>query len=1144
MSKRSENWWIMVMILLMSTTMYQPLFSQSEPRVPNFRNDRLQSYEEIWVQVSGKLALCSHSDKGSINLTVGGGKPPYTFKWNTNETTKDRSNLNAGTYTVWITDSEGKVFQQSIVIQPPFPFILNPVEKKDATCGSGNDGYAKISVKIGRNDFDPEKPPYKVSWSNGLKDVMEANNLTPGTYVVKVADKFNCEVSVSFEIKAGAQGISVSESIEIISCASPNSGKIQLNVQGGIPPYTYLWSNGATTKDLSGISAGIYQVQIKDNSGCTFQGSYTVASSSAIQVAETLSMPSCGVNPSGSIKLNVSGGTAPYTYQWNTGSNQSQLLNLAAGTYSVKVTDAQGCVIEKQYTLSNQSSLTISYSQKQDVLCFGQNSGKIDLAVSGASGTVQALWSDGVTSLSRTNLAPGNYSVTIKDAFCEVSSSFQISGPTEPLTASVSLQNPSCSGNDGRIILSTKGGTAPYTYKWSNGATTKDLSGLSEGKFTVDITDKNGCTYQASFDLVSPMPLSIEEVVKNPTCEGNADGSISLKISGGNAPYAYLWSNGSSQPTLQTLAAGTYKVKITDNTGCAVEKEYTLKSQSELKLISFQKQDVSCFGINTGKIELNVTGAAGSWQVLWSDGATSLNRDNLAPGTYSVKIKDSYCEISSAFQILGPSEALSVSSALQNPSCSGGDGKITLDPKGGTAPYAYRWSNGAIAKDLSGLGQGKYSVTITDKNGCSIQKEFELTSPAAITVEANLKDPSCAGNSDGSISLTIAGGNAPFTYLWSNGSTQSALQNVADGSYKVKVTDQTGCAVEKEFILKNQSQLTVTVMRVDPVSCSGGDDGRIVLNVTGAKGALTVKWEDGSTGLERSNLKSGTYRVQISDESTCAISNELKVEEQEELQARIQNTFEMDCNLGQLKGKAWVEIVGGKAPYEIRWLNGDQKTNEIAFEQDGILKVRVTDALGCQVETQTQVKFPDFNYQGGARLDFEIRKIEFSTDTTVLVDEEIMFESDISPEFISWEWDFGDGQKSTERNPIHVYKMAGTFEVVLTGMDVYGCSLKELNKVVVSLPEEMMVIPNAFSPNGDNLNDVFIPKMKGIKDFSLQVFNVWGEKLYVGVGIEALGWDGTYKGQMVPAGNYIYRIDYTTVSGSKKTATGSVSLIR
>jgi gliding motility-associated-like protein len=920
MKMRSKNWLVVILVAAMSSFLHYPLFSQTSFKFPSFKNERIQSMDEIWVQVSGKLALCSHSERGTINLTVGGGKPPYSFKWNTNESTQNRTNLNAGTYTVWVTDSEGRVRQERIVIQPPFPLVLNPVVKKDATCGSGNDGYAKISVKIGRNDYDPAKPPYKISWSNGLQDVWEVNNLTPGTYVVKVADKFNCETSISFEIKAAATAITASGTVENPTCESPNSGKISLNVQGGQPPLTYLWSNGAITKDLSGLSAGNYQVRITDSKGCIIQSSFAVTSPQAVQLDSKMTQPSCEGSLSGEIEVQTSGGKAPFTYLWNTGQITSKLSGLGAGTYSVRVTDASGCTAEKQFVLSYQSSLKIASSTKQDVTCFGSAVGKIDLVLSGASGAIQVAWSDGSTALNRTNLAPGSYSVSIKDQFCEISSTYQIVGPSAALSTSASIQNPTCAGNDGRINLNPQGGTAPYSYRWSNGLLTKDVSGLGPGRYQVDITDKNGCTFQASYDLASPLPISLELDIREPSCQGKSDGMLALKVTGGNAPYTFLWSNGATQNSIQNLAAGTYKVKITDNTGCSVEKEY---------------------------------------------------------------------------------------------------------------------------------------------------------------------------------------------------------------------------------ILTNQSQLTVSVLNLQPVSCSGGNDGKIVLGITGAKGAFKIKWEDdNSSSLERTNLKAGTYTVLISDESNCQVTNRIQVEEVQELQARIETSLNVDCTVGTVTGLAWVAIQGGKEPYSISWNTGPTAdTREINFFTSGILKVTIQDALGCKVVTEAKVDFPNQSTEG-SRIDFQYRKLTITNDPEVMVQEEIIFESEIAPEFIAWEWEFGDGFKSTEKNPVHVFEKPGQYEVKLTGIDKFGCNTVETNEVLVNSQEEMMVIPNAFSPNDDGLNDTFKPKMRGITEYNVQVFNNWGEKIFFATGVESEGWDGTYKGQKLPAGNYIYRIDYVNWEGVQKTTSGSLILIR
>lgn len=664
--------------------------NQIHAQTGDLANGRSNNYDAMWVEVGGKLALCSHNERGNITLTVHGGKPPYKFKWNNNDTTQNRTNLNAGSYTVLITDSEGQILRQQILIQPPYPLILNPIEKKDATCSSGQDGYAKISIST----YHESRAPYTITWSNGLKDIWEADNLAPGTYFVTVSDKFNCEIKTSFDILSKAEGLTVTESIQDVSCSGTNSGKIELNVFGGVYPYTYNWSNGATSQNLIGIGAGSYQVVIKDAQGCSFQAVFTVKAAKEIQ---------------------------------------------------------------------------------------------------------------------------------------------------------------------------------------------------------------------------------LREEILHPSCEGKADGSINLAVSGGRAP---------------------------------------------------------------------------------------------------------------------------------------------------------------------------------------------------------------------------------FTYQWSNGSTQQFVENLNAGNYKVRITDAAGCAVDRQFSLINQSNLKIDAIEVTPVSCEGKDDGTIRLSITGAKGELKIEWlDDPSAPADRSNLKAGTYQVKIMDESGCELNQEISVQQNTPLQARIESALEMNCETGEMKGRAWVKVSGGKMPYSFQWSNPNLNGDKIEFFQSGVLKVAVMDALDCEIVAEATITLPNLGNQS-SRLNFDYRKLVINNEPEVLVDEEIIFESEISSEFIALEWEFGDGEKSSEENPIHVFRAPGSFLVRLTGYDSYGCDQQKSSEIIVRQPKELMAIPNAFTPNGDGLNDTFIPKMNGIVEFRLQVFNLWGEQLFEGAGIQSKGWDGTYKGQLIPAGNYIYRIDYVTWEGHRKSANGSVTLIR
>lgn len=317
-----------------------------------------------------------------------------------------------------------------------------------------------------------------------------------------------------------------------------------------------------------------------------------------------------------------------------------------------------------------------------------------------------------------------------------------------------------------------------------------------------------------------------------------------------------------------------------------------------------------------------------------------------------------------------------------------------------------------------------------------------------------------------------------------------------------------------------------------------------MVKVSGAKGASKLIWSDGVEGqTERKDLKAGTYTIKALDDSDCSVSVSVLVEEATKIQARIETALDIDCEEGKASGVAWVSIQGGKEPYLITWNTSNSNSREINFNTSGVLKATVTDALGCTVETEAQVDFPNQNTQG-SRLDFNYRKLVFTSDARVMVEEEILFESEIAPAFIAWEWEFGDGNKSTEKDPIHIFANAGEYDVKLIGYDLFGCSMEEINSIQVTSPTELISIPNAFTPNGDGLNDTFIPKIRAFSSFQLEVFNSWGEKLFITNSLESKGWDGTYKGQLAPAGNYLYHITLATPEGQLVNRTGGIILIR
>jgi gliding motility-associated-like protein len=642
--------------------------------------------------------------------------------------------------------------------------------------------------------------------------------------------------------------------------------------------------------------------------------------------------------------------------------------------------------------------------------------------------------------------------------------------------------------------------------------------------------------------------ISVKVSGKLALCSHSDKGLILLDITGGKAPYTFRWNTFETTKDRSNLNAGTYTVYITDAEGVKHTERIVIQPPYPLILDQINTKDATCGSASDGYAKISVKiGRGEPYKIFWSNGLKDVwEASNLAPGAYSVTVSDKLnCDVTVSFEIKSAAPGILVTDQVQLPSCSGlPDGKINLSVSGGVAPYSYKWTNGSTSKDLNSIAAGDYQVQITDQKGCTFQKSFKVDAPVSMNLSTSSKPASCEGNTDGAIVLAVSGGTTPYTYVWNTGATSKDVLNLSSGNYSVKVTDASGCIVEKQVVISTLSTLEVNLIESTNASCAGNADGQIQLGVKGAFGKYSVTWSDGTSGdLTRNNLKAGSYQITVTDERGCGITKSFQLTEPQALNARIESVLDVDCAIGSIEGVAWVSIQGGKEPYRITWNTGDIDKREINFSKSGIIKVQITDAGGCTIETETKVDFPIQTTQGG-RIAFNYRKLEINSEAEVQVSEDIIFESVISDEFIAWEWEFGDGEISQDKDPIHHFEKAGLFDVILKAYDIYGCASQESKTIQVSNPAELVVMPNAFTPNGDGLNDTFIPKIKAVSSFTMDVFNTWGERIYSTNSLESKGWDGTSKGQILPASNYLYRITYASSDGRQFEKTGGITLIR
>jgi len=895
------------------------------------------------IQITTQDESCPDSNDGEASVVVTGGLPPYTYAWPPFAATGSTiTGLNSGTYDLVVTDASG--------CSETVPYTINQepdwVSSQTAThvsCAGGNDGEITTTLLTGGT------PPYTYLWSPGGETTENISGLTQGTYTLTVTDDLSCQFTLPSVTVSQPTPIVITEAHVNVTCDGLENGSINISVSGGTAPYTYLWSNGATTQDISGLAAGFYLVTVTDDNGCTASLPITIIDGSTLNVSFFSATASCG-DSNGGIDLTVTGGSGNYAYNWQPGGQTTQdVSGLPAGIYTVIVTDnVLGCADTMDIFINNTPGHTVDGAVTDGSNCVS-NDGSVDVTVTDGSGDFTFSWSNGATTEDISGLASGTYVVTVTDNVtgCIAFGSFDVQSGNEIIVASA-LTQPSCGLLNGAINLTVSGGSGPYTFAWSNGATTEDLSGLGSGIYAVTITDANGCTSDESFNLSEQGGPDVAAVVNSPNCAGNNNGSINLTLTGGVGPFSFNWSNGATTEDLTGLGGGTYNVIITDlGSGCQVIESYTLNTPSFLGGY-VNVTPAGCAGDLGGAIDVTMFGGTPPYSFVWNPGnITTEDLTGLAGGTYSVTVTDGVgCSIS-GFIVVGESAPIVINETVNNVSCSGAaDGSISLVVSGGVGGFTFDWQpGGQTTQNISGLSGGTYDVTVTDADGCTQTGSYVVVEPATFNLNPSFTDATCQGNCDGAASVSVTGGSLPYSYVWTpNVGSGPSVSNLCGGSYQVLVTDANGCSDVAQFTISdNQIQVSINATNA---SCNGDCDGVVTATITGNNPPFSNVWlETGGTGLTESGLCAGTYTIEVTDGIGCTIQQTVTVTEPDPILITLDVT-DVTCNGGS-DGAIDMTVSGGTAPYIYQWFPGGQTTEDISNLPAGDYSVVVTDANGC-----------------------------------------------------------------------------------------------------------------------------------------------------------------------------------------------------
>ncbi len=1059
--------------------------------------------------------------------------------------------LAAGTYDVKVTDANGSVKTIiGIIITQPSGITATISAQTNVSCAGSATGSATVTASGGIGTLT-------YSWNTiPIQTTATAIGLTAGTYTVTITDANTCSIQKQAIIMEPNSVLTSIASQTNVLCYENNTGSATILASGGTGILTYSWDTipAQSTATATGLLAGTYNVTVTDANGCSKAQMVIITEPSAglTSMVSNSTNVSCFGGNDGSGTITVSGGTVPYYYSWNTVPTQtlSKATGLKAGNYSVAITDTNGCSITTSVTITEPAVMTASITAQTNVFCSGNNTGSATVTATGGTAPFTYSWNTTPiqTSDVAVNLAIGTYTVTVTDSKgCTTSTQATITEPNEIVTSIASQTNVDCFGKStGAVTVLASGGTETLTYSWDTipVQTSLNATGLIAGTYHLTVTDANNCTKIQPVTITQPADITIAtDLEKDITCFNDANGAINITITGGTLNYNYAWTkNGTAYATsedLANLSPGIYVVTVSDTNNCGPKTAtFTITEPPILAVSLVSKTNILCFGESTGAINVNATGgtpAISGYNFAWTgpNGFTSSNKDlvGIAAGTYNLAVTDiSGCSKSLSVTLSQPTAIVLTATTTPIICYSANDASITLAINGGITPYAIVWSNLGAGTFQDNLSAGDYLITVTDSNNCSKTLNVNIPEAPIFTINPVVKNITCFGDENGSINLNIVGGILPIKLVWDDNSTAGNVRNnLGPGSYTVTIVDSKPCSIKRTFIILEPQLLALSANVTNAFDCDNANSGAINLLVAGGTAPFTYSWSNGITTEDLANVPAGNYLVTVKDANDCSKQAQYSINRPPPIITEVVTKTEFDCDAKYIKQNFVAQVSGGVTPYLFEWSSGTVSgaNNEIMnTSQNGTVILYVTDAIGCKSNYSFNVKLQSLGTPS-----YNASSYYYSTFGSYSINDPIQFTNTATGDYISVAWDFGDGSVSTDPNPVHIFINPKDYVVTQTVTYPFGCIYVQKTTFIVE-KGYLLVVPNAFTPNDDKINDTFRPVTKALKNVRLDIYDTWGSLIYSEKADVLRGWDGKIKGFKAENGNYFCKVSGETFYGT------------
>ncbi|MFH2142092.1 MAG: PKD domain-containing protein, partial [Bacteroidota bacterium] len=865
-----------------------------------------------------------------------------------------------------------------------------------------------------------------------------------------------------------------------------------------------------------------------------------------------------------STTVNTSINPAYITYLWDNGSTTSSITDAPTATTTYNVTITHECFPDTvlSMTLTVIPDLGAGFSATDYGVCIGQTITFTFTDTAGVNANYAWTFNGGNPASGN---AQGPYNVTwntagtynvslhVDDSGCFGDSTVQViifPYPSLTFTPVDALCFGSC---DAEITAIPNGTAVPYTYIWNDpGAqTTETITGLCPGTYNVTATNANGCSVTGSSSVSQPTQVTANASGTNETCFGISDGTATVNASGGTGTYSYLWSNGDSTQSINSLSSGTYTVTVSDQNGCTTTSSTTISSPLAPLASTISGTDITCFGFINGTVNLEVTGGTTPYSYIWNSGQATQDLNNVPPGTYNVTVTDfNGCTITQSIILSEPTQ-ITYTTTTTPASCFGGsDGNATIIVSNGTPPYTYFWSNGGMGSSLNNIQPGIYSVTVTDNQGCTVSASATVLEPDKVIASIGSDRWICIGETT-TLNTSATGGTPGYTYQWCHGPTGNSIDvsPIITTQYCVKAIDINDCESGLKY---------VTVFVYEPISISVSADkyeicigDPVILNTTVSGGNGNYNYTLTNNGntitLPFTDYPQGSITYEILASDNCGSPTD---------QASVDIivnplppvSFMPDTTQGcRPLAVNFIEIspVSGQI---YNWNFGDDNSYNTSnlkdplhiYEYDGTYTVSltVTSDKGCK---NTKVNADLITV-------YPIPNAKFIADPEVAsIIKPIVFFENLSSGAINYHWMFGDGDSSLNVSPYHQYAgLEGVYIVELRVESEFGCKDTIFNSVIIR-DEYTFYAPTAFSPDNDLVNDEFFIIGHGIDEnkFQLLIYDRWGEVIFDTEDVNGK-WNGKAKNgnKKCETGTYIWVAIFKDMQGIERQESGAVTIIR